>query len=85
MNKRTYAGYLYDIEPDVVKIIAEKENMSIMDSFRLFLQSKTHEMLLNDDMKIWHFAPLVIFDIWENEIKTGDPRNSLYLKGDEID
>lgn len=28
---------------------------------------------------------LAIFDMWENEIETGDPRNSLYLRGDEIE
>lgn len=41
-------------------------------------------MLLDDDLKMWHFSPLAIFDMWENEQATGNPRNSLYLRGDEI-
>ena len=39
---------------------------------------------LDDDLKMWHFSPLAVFDMWENEQATGDPRNSLYLRGDEI-
>ncbi len=55
-----------------------------MDALRLFLASETRSMLLDDDLKMWHFSPLAIFDMWENEQATGDPRNSLYLRGDEI-
>ena len=56
-----------------------------MDALRIFLASKTHEMLENVEMKLWHFSPLAAFDMWENEEATGDPGNSLYLRGDEIE
>lgn len=55
-----------------------------MEALKKFLGSKTHAMLINDDMKMWYFSPLAIFDIWENEEASGDPGNSLYLRGDEI-
>lgn len=55
-----------------------------MDALRLFLASETRSMLLDDDLKMWHFSPLAIYDMWENEQATGNPRNSLYLRGDEI-
>ena len=55
-----------------------------MDALRLFAVSETHRMLVDDDLKLWYFSPLAIFDMWENEIATGDPRNSLYLRGDEV-
>ena len=58
--------------------------MCIRDRLRLFLPSETRLMLLDDDLKMWHFSPLAVFDMWENEQATGDPRNSLYLRGDEI-
>lgn len=41
-------------------------------------------MLADDDLKLWHFSPLVIYDLWENEEAAGDPRNSLYIRGDEV-
>lgn len=49
------------------------------------MNSKTHAMLANDDMKLWHFSPLAVFDMWEAEEATGDPRNSLYIRGDEVE
>ena len=55
-----------------------------MDALRLFMSSETHRMLVDDDLKLWYFSPLAIFDMWENEVATGDPRNSLYLRGDEV-
>ncbi len=49
-----------------------------MDGLRLFLNSETHEMLADNELRMWHY---ILFDLWENEIVTGDPRNSLYLRG----
>ena len=56
-----------------------------MDALRMFWDSKTHEMLSDNALRLWHFSPLAIFDLWESEQATGDPRNSLYLRGDEIE
>lgn len=68
----------------VAGLIADSRDIDAIEALRLFLGSQTHAMLLDDDLKLWHFSPLVIFDLWENEQATGDPRNSLYLRGDEI-
>lgn len=65
-------------------MIAKSRKIDLIGGLRLFLKSKTHEMLIDDDMKRWYFSPLVVFDMWENEVATGDPRNSLYLREDEI-
>lgn len=65
--------------------IDSKKSWNFHNALRIFLASKTHEMLENDEMKLWHFSPLAVFDMWENEEATGDPGNSLYLRGDEIE
>ena len=41
--------------------------------------------MLFDDTNLWYFSNLAIFDMWEYEQATGDPKNSLYLRGDEIE
>ncbi len=73
----------YDAE--VASLIAQSRGIDLIDALRMFLGSETHRMLEDDDLKLWHFGPLVIFDLWENEIATGNPRNSLYLRGDEVE
>lgn len=85
MNNRTSPSLLQNFDSEVAGLIAKSRKVSDIDALRLFLRSKTHEMLADDDLKLWHFSPLVIFDMWEVEQATGDPRNSLYLRGDEIE
>ena len=85
MNNRTPPPILQNFDSEVADLIAKSRNISDMDALRLFLDSKTHEMLADDTLKHWHFSPLAIFDMWESEQATGDPRNSLYLRGDEIE
>ena len=85
MTKRTEPSILQNFDTEIAELIAKNRGISIMDALRIFLASKTHEMLENDEMKLWHFSPLAVFDMWENEEATGDPGNALYLRGDEIE
>ena len=81
---RTRPSILQNVDAMVAREIARSRDISDMDALRLFAVSETHRMLVDDDQKLWYFSPLAIFDMWENEIATGDPRNSLYLRGDEV-
>lgn len=75
---------MQNFDSEVSRLIAEHRGIGTMDALRLFLASETRSMLLDYDLKMWHFSPLAIYDMWENEQATGNPRNSLYLRGDEI-
>ena len=74
---------MQNYESEIAVLIAEKLGISEMDGLRMFLSSETHRMLADNGLKLWHFSPLAVFDMWECEQATGDPRNSLYLRGDE--
>ena len=74
---------MQNFDSEVSRLIAEHRGIGTMDALRLFLASETRSMLLDDDLEMWHFSPLAIYDMWENEQATGNPRNSLYLRGDE--
>jgi hypothetical protein len=67
---------------EVIVMIAEKYGLSQMDSLKSFATSKTHEMLENADYGMIDFGAKAIFEIWECEKITGDPRNSIYIKGE---
>lgn len=85
MKNRTSPAILQNIDSEVSSLIAANRNISELDALRIFLNSKTHEMLQNDELKLWYFSSIAIFDMWENEVATGDLKNSLYLRGDEIE
>lgn len=67
---------------EVVLMIMDKYGMSEMDTFKSFVDSKTHEMLENEECGMTDFGAEAIFEIWESEKVTGDPRNSVYIRGE---
>ena len=54
MTKRTEPSILQNFDTEIAELIAKNRGISIMDALRIFLASKTHEMLENDEMK-WRF------------------------------
>lgn len=67
---------------EVVQMIAEKYGYSPMEALRLFVTSETHEMLENENCGFTSFGAGAVFDIWEAEKVTGDPRQSVYIRED---
>ncbi len=66
----------------VIQRIMDKYGLDQMSAARAFLTSETHQMLENADMAMWEFSERAIFDMWEAERITGDPRNSVYLRSE---
>jgi hypothetical protein len=69
----------------VTSLITEKYGMQEMDAIRAFISSETYWMLAQPELEIYKMSPLIVFDMWENEQVTQDPRNSLYLRSDEYE
>lgn len=67
---------------EVVLMIEEKYGYTLMDALREFVFSKTHEMLENEDCGLTSFGAGAVFEMWESEKVTGDPRNSIYIRGE---
>ena len=67
---------------NVIKMIMEKYGLNEMEAAREFLISETHRMLEDADMAMWEFSARAIFDMWEVEKITGNPRNSVHLRSE---
>ena len=81
--KNTSVEILDYYDEEVIKMITEKYGFEQMQALRIFLNSETYKLLSDAELEMWEFGPAAIFDIWENEMITGYPRNSLYLRRDE--
>ncbi len=79
---RTAAVIMDYYNTEVVKMISQKYGFTPMQAFRSFAGSEIHKMLSDKKYEMWEFGAPAIFDMWESEKITGDPRNSLYLRGD---
>lgn len=66
----------------VSQMIAEKYGLDEKLAIRAFLESETYRMLSDPETLIYTFSPLVVFDLWECEKVTGDPRQSQYIRCD---
>ena len=66
---------------NVVEMIMEKYGYDEFEAIQEFILSKTHDMLEDPKYGLQEFGPPGIFDMWEAEKVTGDPRNSIYIRG----
>ena len=78
-------NYQVFITESMTSLIMEHREMQELEALETFVNSETYKMICDPLLKMWEFAPLAIFDMWEHEIATGDPRNSFYIRGDEIE
>jgi hypothetical protein len=67
----------------VSRMIIEKYGLDEMQAIRSFIESQTYQMLIDPELEIYKMSPRIVFDMWESERVTGDPRNSQYLRSDE--
>ena len=81
MKKIVYfAADYYDRQ--VIQTIIDKYGLEPMDAARRFLMSETHAMLEDESYGLLSFPDRAVFDMWEAEQITGDPRNSQYIRGE---
>lgn len=76
-----HVNYFYT--KDVVQRISDKYNMDAMTALEEYLDSETYAMFIDPSLEMLDIPPIGIFDMWENEKVTGDPRNSLYIGRDD--
>lgn len=80
--KKLSSVLLDHYDRNVVHCIMDQYGLEAVDAVRAFLTSETHQMLEDADLAMWEFSERAIFDMWETEKRTGDPRNSVYLRGE---
>ena len=68
----------------ITNMIVEKYGFEEMDALHRLIYSESYQMLIDSELEIYKMSPRIVFDMWESEQITGDPTNSLYLRGDEI-
>ena len=67
---------------NVIQRIVEKYGIDYMSAARAFLTSEVHSMIEDPKLEMWEFSERAIFEMWEVERITGDPRNSSYLRSE---
>ncbi len=71
MDKKKYESMLILIVPAVVKLITENYSWDEITASNKFYESKVFECLEREDTKLWHLSPLTLFNMFDEEQKTG--------------
>lgn len=69
------------LDRHVTEMIVSKYGIEDKKAFRLFVESETYQMLIDKEQEVYTMSPRIVFDMWESEQITGDPRNSQYIRG----
>ncbi len=72
MTDKKFEAILMLLVPQVVQLICEEYPLDEIEASREFYESKVYSLLEQEDTKLWHFSPLTLFNMYNEEKKTGD-------------
>ena len=71
MSDKQFKAILTLILPRLISLIAEKENINEIEATNQLYQSELYTLLEDEDTKLWHFSPLALYHMYEEERRTG--------------
>ncbi len=80
MSEELFVLLLSKYVEQIVELMCDKYGFTPEDALRQILASETYVMLSNPKLEMMEFCPDVIFEMWECERVTGNPRNSIYIR-----
>lgn len=72
MEKKQFETILTLIVPKVVELIVEHHQKDEQSAVRDFYTSRLYEALEEEETKLWHLSPLALFDLYDEEMRTGE-------------
>ena len=72
MNDKSFTAILGIIVPEIVHRIAESYSCDEVAATEKFYASKVYALLEQEETKMWHFSPLTLFNMYDEEQKTGN-------------
>ena len=56
----------------VIELICQKYKIDEITATTRFYTSTVYTLLENEETKVWHFSPLTLFNMFDEETQTGD-------------
>ena len=72
MDKKKFESMLILIVPAVVKLIVDNNHIDEIEASDIFYNSNVYAKLEQEDTKLWHLSPLTLYNMFEQEQRTGD-------------
>ena len=72
MEQKKFEAMLVLIVPKVTGLIVKNHGSDEVTAARLFYESRVYSLLEQEDTKLWHLSPLTLFNMYDEEKKTGN-------------
>ena len=71
MEKKKFEAMLVLLVPQVIHLITENYPYDEVTASKEFYESKVYSLLEQEDTKLWHLSALTLFNMFDEERKTG--------------
>lgn len=71
MNNDKFSALLAVLVPSVVELITKSSNISDEKAISEFYQSKLYSELSDETSKLWHYGPMTLYTMYQDELLTG--------------
>lgn len=71
MEQKKFEAMLVLIVPMVIGIITQEYGLDEVTAVKAFYESKVYSLLEQEDTKLWQLSPLTLFNMYDEERKTG--------------
>lgn len=71
MEEEKFGAVMGGLVPQVIRLITENYSYDEMTAANEFYGSDLYALLEQEDTKLWHFSPLTLFNMFDEEQKTG--------------
>jgi len=71
MEDLKFEAIMTILVPQVIQLVVENYSVDEITASKAFYESKVYALLEQDDTKLWHLSPLSIFNMFDEEQKTG--------------
>lgn len=71
MNEDQFSAMLIIIVPPIIEQIIENSNVSNDEVISKFYQSKLYKELSDEKSKLWHYSPMTLYTMYQDELLTG--------------
>lgn len=71
MSEEQFSAMLTIIVPPIVDLISQNSNVAETEAISKFYQSKLYHELSDETSKLWHYSPLTLYTMYQDELLTG--------------
>ncbi len=71
MRAEKFGAVMGVLVPQIIRLITENYPYDEVTASNEFYNTKVYALLEQEDTKLWHFSPLTLFKMFEEEKRTG--------------